>query len=230
MRNTAVRDRITKQFRDAAAAVQALAIQQDEGNSGPMKGGFPMGGGTSGYAPRPPAGASRAAGGGTGAVPGAALTRRGPVKSRAPVPVLPPHAHAAAGADLWPLRDFLELGALPSAVPCARLHARLVVHEWGLTALADNVELVVSELVTNAVHASRGLGLATSVRLWLLSDAEQVLITVWDASPYMPIHADVSVEAESGRGLLLVEATSSQWGTSASPAGGKTVWALLTTP
>ena len=32
MRNTAVRDRITKQFRDAAAAVQALAIQQDEAN------------------------------------------------------------------------------------------------------------------------------------------------------------------------------------------------------
>ena len=97
MRNTAVRDRITKQFRDAAAAVQALAIQQDEGNSGPMKGGFPMGGGTSGYAPRTPAGASRAAGGGTGTVPGAAPTRRGPVKSRAPVPVLPPHAHQRSG-------------------------------------------------------------------------------------------------------------------------------------
>jgi hypothetical protein len=61
------------------------------------------------------------------------------------VPVLPPHAHAAAAADQWPLRDFLELGALPSAVPCARLHAELVVHEWGLTALADNAELVVSD-------------------------------------------------------------------------------------
>ena len=227
MRNTVVHDRITKQFRDAAAAVQALAIQQDKGNSGP-KGGFPMSGGTSGYAPRAPAGASRAAGGGTGAVPGTAPAWRGPVKSRAPVPVLPPHAHAAIVADQWPLRDFLELGALPSAVPCARLHARLVVHEWGLTALADNVELVVSELVTNAVHASRGLGLATSVRLWLLGDAEQVLIVVWDASPHKPIHSDVSVEAESGRGLLLVGATCSQWGTSASPAGGKTVWALLT--
>ena len=146
------------------------------------------------------------------------------------MPVLPPHVHAAAGADLWPLRDFLELGALPGAVPCARLHARLVAHEWGLTVLADNVELVVSELVTNAVNASEGLGLATSIRLWLLSNAGQVLITVWDASPYMPIHADVSVEAESGRGLLLVEATSSQWGASASPAGGKTVWAFLATP
>jgi hypothetical protein len=47
---------------------------------------------------------------------------------------------------------------------------------------------------------------------------------------HMPIHAHVNVEAESGRGLLLVGATSSQWGTSASAAGGKTVWALLATP
>ena len=130
----------------------------------------------------------------------------------------------------WPLQDFLELGALPGAVPCARLHARQVIWEWGLTAMADSVEILVSELVTNAVYASRGLGLVTSVRLWLLSDAEQVLITVWDASPYAPIHADVSVEAESGRGLLLVGAISFQWGTNDSPAGGKTVWALLTTP
>ena len=155
MHNTAVRDRITKQFRDAAAAVEAVANQQDEANSSPMKGGLPMDGGTSEYAPRPPAGASRAAGGGTGTVPGTAPAGRGPVKSHAPVPVLPPHARAAAGDDQWPLRDFLELGALPSAVPCARLHARLVVQEWGLSTLADNVELVVSELITNALHASR---------------------------------------------------------------------------
>src|ERR1700722_11113613 len=84
MHDTAVRDRITKQFRDAAAAVQALAIQQDEADSGPMKGGFSMGGGPSGYAPRTPAGASRAAGGGAGTVPGAVPTRRSSVKSRAP--------------------------------------------------------------------------------------------------------------------------------------------------
>jgi hypothetical protein len=81
MRTTAVRDRITKQFRDAAAAVLALAIQQDEANSGPMKGGFPMGGGTSGYAPRTPAGASRAAEAEPGLSPG--LRPLGAVRSRA---------------------------------------------------------------------------------------------------------------------------------------------------
>ena len=38
----------------------------------------------------------------------------------------------------------------------------------------------VSELITNALHASRGLGPAPSLRLWLLGDAWQVLILVSD--------------------------------------------------
>jgi hypothetical protein len=36
----------------------------------------------------------------------------------------------------WPLQDFLELGALAGAVPCARLHSREVLREWGMVALA----------------------------------------------------------------------------------------------
>ena len=47
-------------------------------------------------------------------------------------------ACGSQGNDLtgrWPLRSFLELGALPSAVPCARLHARQVLWEWRLTGL-----------------------------------------------------------------------------------------------
>ena len=129
----------------------------------------------------------------------------------------------------WPLRDYLELGALPGAVPCARLHARLLIREWGLAALVDDVEILVSEIVTNAVHASQELQMVP-VRLWLLADAAQVMIIVWDASPQTPIRADVSTEAESGRGLLLVEALSQQWGTCAALAGGKTVWALTAMP
>ena len=45
----------------------------------------------------------------------------------------------------WLLRSELVFGALPGAVPCARLHARLVLWEWGQGGLADSVELVVSE-------------------------------------------------------------------------------------
>jgi hypothetical protein len=40
-------------------------------------------------------------------------------------------------ANIWPLRSSLELGALPTAVPCARLHARHLVWEWGLDGLVE---------------------------------------------------------------------------------------------
>jgi hypothetical protein len=52
------------------------------------------------------------------------------------VPVPP---FADGGPDVarpWPVRDFLELGALPGAVPCARLHARHILWEWALAPLA----------------------------------------------------------------------------------------------
>src|SRR5258708_39759105 len=55
-------------------------------------------------------------------------------------------------APPWPLRDDLELGALPTAAGCARLHDRQIVLEWGLPALGDTSELLGSQLVTNAIH------------------------------------------------------------------------------
>lgn len=124
----------------------------------------------------------------------------------------------------WPLRSFLELGALPSAVPCARLHARQVAWEWGLAQLGDDLELLVSELMTNAVAAARAL---EPVRLWLLSDASQITVLVWDPSPQPPERTPIDDEAESGRGLLLVEAVSRRWGWyPMRGTAGKVVWAL----
>ena len=129
----------------------------------------------------------------------------------------------------WPLHSFLEFGALPGAVPCARLHARQLLWEWGLAALTESTELVVSELITNAIQASRATGQAAPVRLWLLSDKAQVLVLVWDASPHSPVRADVSDETENGRGLQLVEAISEQWAWYFPPEdeGGKYVWARI---
>jgi anti-sigma regulatory factor (Ser/Thr protein kinase) len=145
------------------------------------------------------------------------------------VPVPPSWREEKNMTGEWPLQDFLELGGLPGAVPCARLHARQVIWEWGLTALADSVEIIVSELVTNAVHAARSLEWTSSVRLWLLSDKAQVLILAWDANPQPPARVDADDEAESGRGLLLVEAISDQWGSYATrETGGKAVWAVVT--
>lgn len=135
--------------------------------------------------------------------------------------------HRCGMNDRWPLQDFLELGALLSAVPCARLHARQVLREWGAGPFSDSTELLVSELVTNAVRASREMTRVCAVRLWLLSNSAQILILVWDASPQPPVLMGVTEEAERGRGLMLVEAVSEQWGWYPSKDGdGKFVWAI----
>jgi anti-sigma regulatory factor (Ser/Thr protein kinase) len=147
----------------------------------------------------------------------------------APEAVLPSQDKETTMASDWPLRDSIELGALTSAVPCARLRARQVLWEWGLDRLSDDIELVVSELVTNAVQASGSLKQATPVRIWLLSDQAQILVLVWDASEQPPIRMDAGQEADGGRGLLLVEGISARWGWYATqePGGGKVVWAVL---
>jgi anti-sigma regulatory factor (Ser/Thr protein kinase) len=131
-------------------------------------------------------------------------------------------------AGEWPLRSFLELGALPGAVPCTRLHARQVTWEWGLGRASEDIELLVSELVTNAVRASGTLGQATPVRMWLLSDRARILVLVWDACSQPPVRMDVGREADGGRGLMLVEAISDQWNwySVQDREGGKVVWAL----
>jgi anti-sigma regulatory factor (Ser/Thr protein kinase) len=133
-------------------------------------------------------------------------------------------------AASWPLMTHLELAALPTAVPCARMHAKAVALEWGLPALAEKIELIVSELVTNSVQAvrhSHDSGLATAVvRLWLSSDLDCVLIRVWDGNRWMPVRQEAGPDEESGRGLMLVEHLSSEWGTYRK-AGGKVVWALI---
>jgi anti-sigma regulatory factor (Ser/Thr protein kinase) len=128
----------------------------------------------------------------------------------------------------WPLQDSLELGALPDAVPCARLHTRQILWEWGLTWLSENAELIVSELLTNAVNAARSRGSIGPVRLWLLSDWTQLLILVWDGNPLPPVRVLSSEQTESGRGLMLVETLARQWDWYAPVnTGGKVVWALL---
>jgi anti-sigma regulatory factor (Ser/Thr protein kinase) len=102
-----------------------------------------------------------------------------------------------------------------------------VLWEWGLTGLSADAELLVTELVTNAIAASRALEQISPVRLWLLADPARVLILVWDASPLPPAPANTSQDTESGRGLLLVEAISQQWDWYfPHQTSGKIVWAL----
>ena len=132
----------------------------------------------------------------------------------------------------WPLSSSLSLGALPTATPCARLHTKAMLAEWDLGPVADNAELVVSELVTNATNASfrqiNELALPV-VHLRLFTDLSRLRIEVWDCDPAAPALTRAGPEDESGRGLMLVQAMCDRWGSDAVPGWrGKVVWAELT--
>ena len=91
----------------------------------------------------------------------------------------------------WPLRSSLELGALPTAVPCARLHARQLAWEWGLEPVWPRRSSCWSRsLMTNAVQTMAGQDDQPAVRLRLLSDNARVRIEVWDADPRPPAPKD----------------------------------------
>lgn len=129
-------------------------------------------------------------------------------------------------------RTYLELGALPTAPSCARLHTRHLLWEWGLAGLVDVTEAVVSELVTNALETTIRHQLESPIRLRLSSNGHQALIEVWDGDPTPPQLPALDLNnlppalAESGRGLFLVAALSERWSWyTVSACDGKVMWA-----
>jgi anti-sigma regulatory factor (Ser/Thr protein kinase) len=152
-------------------------------------------------------------------------TARQPASAVPIPPLADPQGNDVTGR--WPLRSFLELGALPSAVPCARLHTRQLLWEWQLTDLSDDAELLVTEIVTNAIQVTQADDRTAPVRLWLLADQAEVVIFVWDASPLPPVLINDSEIEENGRGLLLMDTLSERWGYLPAVNDGKFVWAIV---
>jgi hypothetical protein len=144
----------------------------------------------------------------------------------------------------WPLFAGLgPLGALPTVPRLARSFCLMVLNGWGLGSLADDCELVVSELSSNVVRAATGpsgqpcydeRGRLPLLWLRLLSDHAQVRVEVWDTVPLdagLPVLRLAAATDESGRGLELVESLSLDWGWDHLPAhDAKRVWALLPNP
>ncbi|MFV2197184.1 ATP-binding protein [Nocardiopsis sp. LOL_012] len=129
----------------------------------------------------------------------------------------------------------LTLVALPNAVAFAREFTRSSLHHGASPDVVDSAELIVSELVTNAVEAG-GLTMTTPVsaisrrhfiHVVISVQGGQLLIEVWDAGNGTPTRRPVTTDAEHGRGLFLVEMLSQRWGVVPSPRGGKTVWCVL---
>lgn len=103
------------------------------------------------------------------------------------------------------------------SVARAREFARGRLEAWGLEALVDTTELLVSELVTNALRHGRG-----DIRLRLLLD-RTLVCEVWDSDLVQPRRRRARDTDEGGRGLQLVSLLSLSWGSRRTPRG-KTVW------
>jgi len=112
----------------------------------------------------------------------------------------------------------------PVEVGRARAVVREQLHEWGLTKLADNAELMVSELVTNAVRHSH----SRPVQLRLVR-GETLLCEVDDDDHDLPTLLNAGTGDEFGRGLGVVSTLAREWGTSRTNTG-KTVRFELTLP
>jgi anti-sigma regulatory factor (Ser/Thr protein kinase) len=128
-----------------------------------------------------------------------------------------------------PTRAFLDLGAIPTAPGCARAWTREILWEWGLAAVADPAETVVSEFVTNSVNACRGSNQAV-IRVTLTFNRDELAILVRDDHPGFPLPGTPGEDDESGRGLLLARNLSDRSGWYPLEDGdpGKVVWAVLT--
>ena len=127
--------------------------------------------------------------------------------------------------------------AMVSSICTARMHTRDLMEKWDLMVMVDDAELIVSEMMTNAIKATNAIPPearypelydrleVVCLCLYLLD--EELEIDVWDPRPEPPTRREAMPDDEGGRGLLLVEALSRRWGIRWPSSGGKIVWARL---
>ncbi|MGW7354629.1 ATP-binding SpoIIE family protein phosphatase [Streptomyces sp. NPDC054784] len=129
---------------------------------------------------------------------------------------------AASGPDPDPGADGgLRVWELPSDGTAAATARKLITEQlghWGLADLADVTELVVSELVANALRYGDGPGTLRLLR------ADRLLVEVSDTGPDLPQIQHADAQDEGGRGLQLINMLCRRWG-SCRTHTGKVVWA-----
>ncbi|NGO09065.1 SpoIIE family protein phosphatase [Streptomyces sp. HC44] len=121
----------------------------------------------------------------------------------------------ALGADR--IADW-QVPSDPAAVADVRASVTRQLAEWGLDDMAFTTELILSELVTNAIRYSSG-----PVRVRMLRD-RSLICEVFDSSSTSPHLRYAATTDEGGRGLFLVAQLAERWGTRYTPTG-KIIWA-----
>jgi hypothetical protein len=123
------------------------------------------------------------------------------------------------------------LGADVASVRAARRFAVTTLRHWDAAQRGEDIAVVVSELLTNALrHAwpgSGGILPRWPIRLGLLQCGPCVLCAVADPSERTPVPAEPGELAETGRGLGVIGALSDKWGYTTLSEMGKVVWATF---
>jgi anti-sigma regulatory factor (Ser/Thr protein kinase) len=117
----------------------------------------------------------------------------------------------------------LTVDRRPEAARVARARVRAVCEGRAPRSLTDDVLIVVSELVTNAVFHGQG----TITVLVGIADGGRVAVGVRDEGPGQPRLEDVDHASPRGRGIAMLARLAIDWGVLHDPAGGKLVWCLL---
>ena len=134
-----------------------------------------------------------------------------------------PREHAPRPGPLPPLKDVRSWLPHPTSVPDARRWAAAVLGVWGISD-TDDLEVIVSELMTNAVEASAP---DWTITVRLLADDELVMVVVVDENEDLPRALSPDDESLSGRGLFIVGALSRDCGYVLGRFGGKSIWATV---
>jgi hypothetical protein len=114
----------------------------------------------------------------------------------------------------------------PSSAAEARSQVREVIRAWKVPVDPDIAILLTSDLVTNTITHGDG----ETVTLAIRCSRGRLRVDVYDSPRSVPVQADGPVDAEIGRGLVLVAALSTEWGSFRTPAGKAVYFTLAFQP
>jgi hypothetical protein len=126
-----------------------------------------------------------------------------------------------------------DLGPEPAAAAQARRLTRDTLARWDMQHLTEDAEAIASELAANAIKAAiPPPGTLPAIIFAIHHRPGELRIIVWDNGPGHPQHSAPGPDAESGRGLTIIDSlTGRNWGWWPTPrSGGKVVWAALPAP
>jgi hypothetical protein len=120
----------------------------------------------------------------------------------------------------------VRLTRKPAAAAEARSQIRVAIRDWKVPVDPDIAILLASDLVTNAITQGNGETLTLAIRC----SRGHLRIDVYDQSRSLPLGMNEPAGTDAGRGLVLVAALSTEWGSFRTPAGKAMYFTLAFPP